>query len=230
MILGVNATGSTGNNYYIKADNGQILLLDAGIPINEIKQGINFDIGNVVGCLVTHSHLDHSLSANKLKAMGIPVWQPYESDKVIQRTHLGSYTVECFDVPHSVPCRAFLIEIDGTTILYATDFEFIKYRFSKKQINIMLIEMNYQQEIMDKLELDNHISHTVTGHSSDITTTEFILNNMTHLRKVYLCHYSKSGNLNRDDALNTLKSKLPQYISCDWAIPGTVADISEVPF
>ena len=57
MLLGVNATGSSGNSYYIKSDNGEILLLDAGIPIADIKRGINFEVGLVVGCIVTHKHL-----------------------------------------------------------------------------------------------------------------------------------------------------------------------------
>lgn len=104
--------------------------------------------------------------------------------------------------------------------MYATDFEFIKYRFDKQQINVMLIEMNYQQKIMDELEIDSHISHTVTGHSSDKTTTEFILNNKKYLQNVILCHYSKSGNMNKDEALAELKSKLPEYIEVQWATPG----------
>ena len=57
MLLGTIATGSTGNSYYIKSDNGEILLLDAGIPIADIKRGINFEVGSVVGCVVTHRHL-----------------------------------------------------------------------------------------------------------------------------------------------------------------------------
>ena len=57
MLLGINSTGSTGNSYYIKADNGEILLLDAGIPIADIKRGIDFEVGSVVGCVVTHRHL-----------------------------------------------------------------------------------------------------------------------------------------------------------------------------
>lgn len=57
MLLGTIATGSTGNSYYIKADNGEILLLDAGIPIADIKRGIDFEVGSVVGCVVTHRHL-----------------------------------------------------------------------------------------------------------------------------------------------------------------------------
>lgn len=50
-------TGSDGNSYYIKANNGEILLLDAGLPIATIKKGINYDIENLTACLVTHEHL-----------------------------------------------------------------------------------------------------------------------------------------------------------------------------
>ena len=57
MLLGTIATGSTGNSYYIKSDNGEILLLDAGIPVADIKRGINYEVGSVVGCIVTHRHL-----------------------------------------------------------------------------------------------------------------------------------------------------------------------------
>jgi glyoxylase-like metal-dependent hydrolase (beta-lactamase superfamily II) len=57
MLLGTNGTGSTGNSYYIKANNGEILLLDAGLPIADIKKSIDYRVGDVVGCLVTHHHL-----------------------------------------------------------------------------------------------------------------------------------------------------------------------------
>lgn len=57
MLLGVNKTGSTGNSYYIKSDNGEILLLDAGIPVADIKRGIDYEIGSVIGCVITHKHL-----------------------------------------------------------------------------------------------------------------------------------------------------------------------------
>ena len=47
MLLGTNGTGSTGNSYYIKANNGEILLLDAGLPIADIKKGINYEVDKV---------------------------------------------------------------------------------------------------------------------------------------------------------------------------------------
>lgn len=50
-------TGSNGNCYSLTDNNGNILLLDAGLPINEIKIGIDFKVSKVVGAVVTHSHL-----------------------------------------------------------------------------------------------------------------------------------------------------------------------------
>lgn len=57
MLLKINATGSNGNSAHIINDKGEILLLDAGISIGDIKKAINFDIGSTVGCIVTHKHL-----------------------------------------------------------------------------------------------------------------------------------------------------------------------------
>ena len=219
MTLKTIATGSTGNCYVLTSSCGKRLILDAGILIDEIKKGIDFDVGNVDGCIITHSHSDHMLSAKKI-ANFTPVWKPFESEHKKLHTHLGCFDVTSFDVPHSVECRGFLIKGDGLTILYATDAEYIPYDMSSQKINVMLIEMNYQQKIMDGLNVDSHIAHTVKGHMSDETTTEFILHNKKYLQNVILCHYSKSGNLNRDEAMEELKGKLPTYINTQWAIPG----------
>lgn len=50
-------TGSKGNAYALSDSEGNILLLDCGIPIKDIKIGIDFQVSKIVGCLVTHSHL-----------------------------------------------------------------------------------------------------------------------------------------------------------------------------
>ena len=229
MTLKTIATGSTGNCYILTSDSGKHLILDAGIPIAEIKKGLNFDIANVVGAIVTHCHNDHSLSVGKLRIMGIPTWCPYYSDKVRQKTHLGDFEIECFDVPHNgTPNRAFLITVDESTILYCTDFEYVPYDLSKKNINVMLIELNYQS---DKIaDMDNHRQHTVLGHAEEQTTIGAILKNKRNLRKVILCHMSKSGSLNRETAMQHIREVVPDYIDVVWARENTVEDISECPF
>ena len=229
MTIKTLATGSKGNCYILTANSGKQLILDAGIPIAEIKKGLDFDVENVVGAIVTHCHKDHSLSVSKLRTMGIPVWTPYTSDFVRQKTRLGEFDIECFDVPHNgTPCRAFIIKIEGTTVLYCTDYEYIPYRLDKKQINVMLIEMNYQTDRI--ADMDSHRQHTVLGHAEERTTIDVIAKNMKHLRKVILCHMSKSGSLDRELAMKHIREVVPDYIEVVWAKENTTEDISDCPF
>ena len=59
-MIKVVATGSRGN-FYIVETKDEILLLECGIQIKDIKKSLNFDLSKVKGCLLTHSHNDHLL-------------------------------------------------------------------------------------------------------------------------------------------------------------------------
>lgn len=48
-------SGSSGNCYLLSTEN-ESLILDAGLPIKEIKKGLGFDLGGISGVVVTHSH------------------------------------------------------------------------------------------------------------------------------------------------------------------------------
>lgn len=228
MTLKTIATGSTGNCYILTSDSGKHLILDAGIPIAEIKKGLDFDIENTVACICTHVHKDHSLSANKLKKMGIPVWQPYLSDHKRQKTHLGEFECESFELPHNgCPNVGYLIRVGGQVIAYMTDMEYCGWDLSKQNINVMLIEMNYQK---DRIDGNSHMTHVVLGHAEEQTTIEVIKHNMKHLRTVILCHMSNSGALDRELAMQRIKEAIPAYIEVEFAKENTVIDLSEIPF
>lgn len=67
MILTCLASGSSGNCYALKDSKGKILLLDAGIPIMKIKKGCSWKVSDIVGCVVTHKHRDHSEAVSDLE-------------------------------------------------------------------------------------------------------------------------------------------------------------------
>lgn len=69
MKLKCLGSGSSGNCYLLTADNGETLLLDAGLPIMDIKRGLGWNVKNVVGAVVTHHHKDHSQSVVDLEVM-----------------------------------------------------------------------------------------------------------------------------------------------------------------
>lgn len=54
--LKVLSSGSQTGNCISLDDGNEILLLDVGIPIKKIKEGINFDVSRLVGAIVTHEH------------------------------------------------------------------------------------------------------------------------------------------------------------------------------
>ena len=89
MKLKCIATGSSGNCYTLTSESGETLILDCGIPIKEIKKGLNWNIRNVVGCIVSHVHSDHSKSLNDFNDMGILVFAPYEK---LNRIFTQKYT------------------------------------------------------------------------------------------------------------------------------------------
>lgn len=230
MTLKTIATGSTGNCYILTSNSGKHLILDAGIPIAEIKKGLDFDIENVVACIITHCHNDHSLSANKLKKMGIPVWQPYLDEEHRRlKTRIDEFIIESFDVFHNhVPCRAFIITVDEEKILYATDFEVISYDLHKQDITVMLVELNYLNEMVD--ENNDHIVHLCRGHAETRTTLEFVKHNSKKLHTVLFCHMSKSGSLDRDKVAEMIPDYIPAWCRWAWCKDGETYNIDSIPF
>ena len=55
MKLKCLGSGSSGNCYLLSTET-ETLILDCGIPIMEIKKGLDFDLRRVSGVVVTHSH------------------------------------------------------------------------------------------------------------------------------------------------------------------------------
>ena len=56
LVLKTIATGIKGNSYALINGN-QILLLDLGVSVFNIKKSINFRISDITGCVVSHEHL-----------------------------------------------------------------------------------------------------------------------------------------------------------------------------
>ena len=55
MKLNCISTGSSGNCYLLE-NNQEVLILDCGVASMDIKKALDFDLGGIVGVVVTHSH------------------------------------------------------------------------------------------------------------------------------------------------------------------------------
>ena len=57
MTLKVIGSGSSGNCYTLTSNSGETLILDCGIPIKEIKKGLDWNIRGIRGMIISHAHL-----------------------------------------------------------------------------------------------------------------------------------------------------------------------------
>lgn len=226
MRLHCIATGSTGNCYTLTSDSGETLILDCGIPIKEIKKGLNWNIKNVVGCIVSHVHLDHSKSVKDFETMGIQILAPYLGDSC-KLMNIGEFTVKPFDLTTidgswthtnadgtSCPIFGFLItHKEMGRMLYITDCELIKWKF--RDINHILLGVNYDKDLVDT---DNpKANHVFRGHLSIDTACDFVkANDSDSLQNVIMCHLS-SENSDKDSFIVKMKN----------AVNGANVDVAE---
>lgn len=210
--LNVGSSDSSGNCYSLTDESGRILLLDAGIPLPEIKKLVNWKTSSIVGCFISHEHADHSKSADKLRKMGIDVFEPYKGGK--QSFKSSEWRMTAFELPHDgVDNRGVMIvSASGHRMLYLTDFSYCVYTFQKQKIQTILIECNHMDEI-DKDDNEGKYSHVLRGHSSLSVVKEFLRVNQTDdLRNVILCHLS-TDNANPDEMVNQVQEVVSSSVN-----------------
>lgn len=216
MIFKCISTGSIGNCYVLD-DGKDIILLDAGIPMKNIKIGINFEVSRLKAAFFSHGHSDHSYSVKDLENMGKVVIKPYEVP-IFETVKIGNFSVKAFELTDlegnpthtnadGSPCRVFGYHIthpDIGKMIYITDTQFIKYQF--KNIDTVLLGVNYSTEMFAEDEDDGKKYHVIGGHLDINTAKEFIkvTDNNSNLANVFLCHLSAS-NSDKDTFRNEIQ-------------------------
>lgn len=215
MKLKCIATGSSGNCYTLTSTTGETLIIDCGIPIKDIKKGLDWNITGVVGAVCTHQHQDHSKSVKDLTNMGIPVYAPYISQKPMA-IGSGAFRIQSFDLTaidgswthtnaNGEPCPIFgflITHKEMGRMLYITDCELIKWKF--KDINHILLGVNYDKDLIDR-DNTGKANHVLRGHLSIDTACDFVkANHSDSLQNVIMCHLS-SENADSDSFIEKMK-------------------------
>ena len=234
MILKTIGSGSSGNCHLLTASNGETLILDCGVPISEIKKGLDWNIRNVVGCVVTHRHIDHSKSVYDLGKIGIKVATPYLANDVYSLVRLyfdhTRFRVIAFELAtkdgkwthtnadgSECPCYGYVISHpEMGKLLYVTDTEFVKWRFD--DLNHILLGVNYDKNMVD-MSNTAKASHVLRGHMSIDTACKFVEANYSpdDVLNVIMCHLS-SENADKDSFIEKMK-KVACMANVDVAEP-----------
>jgi len=212
MKLHVLATGSAGNCYVLRSSKGEALIIDCGVKAKQIKEFFNFDLSQVVGCLVTHEHQDHASGVKELAALGVDIYTNHKATDTIFFGHrvyqfimdgdkfrpqqIGSFTIYPFWVKHDVPCTGFIIvHPECGRSLFITDSYYCPYTF--EGLNNIIIEANYSESIIKKHygESKEFLKDRIyNSHMSFETYCNFLLaNDLSEVRNIVLIHLSDSN-------------------------------------
>lgn len=224
MKLKVLGSGSSGNCYILESHT-EALVIEAGLPFREVKKALDFDIRKIAGVVVSHCHLDHANYVAEYEKAGIPVFKPYESETERQVRTYGGFVIKSFPLVHDVPCCGFYLFHEGIgSLVYASDTEYIKYRF--KGLNHILVEANYSKKLVS--DIPEKRRHVLTGHMEIETTCKFLEKNRSpELRNVILLHLSGESADSMDFKVKAEKvAKCPVYV----AEKGLAVEMKEFPF
>jgi len=222
------ASGSSGNMYIVTATNGNRLIIECGIPKNEMLKGLRFNSKGIEGCFISHLHKDHSKSIKDVLRSGIDVFankSTLESHKLLNTRRAKvidnktliktkSFTVLCFDVNHDVPTLGFMVNETATNekLLFATDTSHISQRF-KWAFDIIAMECNYDKDILNRAVEnesihESHAKRLLESHMEKSETMRYIKEfvNTSKLRELHLLHLS-DGNIDAEKTQQRFKDK-----------------------
>lgn len=212
MKLGVVGTGSKGNCYVLSGDNGESLILDAGMPIKSVIPFIP-DFRKIRGCLIGHEHGDHARYWQEYGKRGINVYGsigtltamnpkgPLDMSSLtckrviipnVDWLKIGAFTVGAFPTQHdAAQPTGFLIRYNptGEQIIYATDTYYLAHTFPG--ITYWIIECNYCEDLIEA-ETDLALrSRLLESHMSLRRLVDTLnANDLSQTAKIVLVHLS----------------------------------------
>lgn len=208
MNLKIISSSSRGNAYILEGKK-QSLLIECGVAWKYIQTALEWNISKVVGCLVSHAHLDHCCSSYQVMNAGIDLYTSQGTAETFKTLHhrlkvmepmkkvtIGEFKVLPFLVEHDAPEPfGFLISHPESGLtLFVTDTIYTKHIFSG--VHNYIIEANYDLEIIDDniaLGLSNKFvrDRVIASHTSLSTCKDFLSKcDLAEARQIVLIHLS----------------------------------------
>lgn len=206
MIIDVIASSSEGNAYLI-SDGATRLLIECGLPMNELKIKMNFVLPDA--CIVSHSHGDHAKSVKELMRLGVNCYMSMETfceigepkfAEIIEHQkelHIGSFVIQPLQMEHDVYCLGFYIYSTETkeSLFFATDTCLIPYRF-KGGVDYIMVEANYDVNILNQRIMDGYVepfmkNRLARAHMEIGNTIKWLeAQDLKRTKRIYLLHLS----------------------------------------
>ena len=228
MITVETLGSSSRGNCYRLLSGGRSLLLECGLPWAQIRRALKFQTTGLDGCLLTHSHADHSRAAADVLKAGIDLyatqptldaligvkWPQHRAHAITVRhtvTIADKWSVMPFEAVHDAPGTVgFWIEdkSDGDKLVFLTDSGFSYYTFP--ETNVYMIEANFSETILQRnveagLVDAARARRVRENHMSIERVVEMLrVNDLSNCRAIHLLHLS-DGNSSASEFKKTVQ-------------------------
>lgn len=205
MELHVISSSSAGNAYALVAENGDTLLIEAGVPFKEVIKTIG--VRNFVATIISHRHGDHAKCIRDY-LQRCPVYcnedvastlnATYNDIRIINQMetyHDGAFAFSPFEVKHDVPSFGYIINHkEMGSMLFVTDTYTLPFAF--QGVRHFLIEANYDEELLrEKVKSGDTNSNQAARIAASHMSLQQCINNLKDCNAqtaetITLCHLS----------------------------------------
>jgi len=206
------ASSSRGNAYIVQDDGVPPLLLEAGLPIKQLRDKLRdhgVSLSDLAGCLISHEHGDHSKAIKDLLIKGVDCYMSRGTSDALDvwghhRVHplfkdmtegVGAWRVMVFPLEHDAKEPiGFLIAHGNERLLFIPDTSFIENRF--QGITMISVECNNIAEIMSQNIQEGNIpvvvGRRIRRHHMNLENLIMMLkaNDLSKCRIIFLMHLS----------------------------------------
>lgn len=203
------ASGSSGNCTALVNDNDEILLIDCGISLNDIKNKlneVNLSFDNVKKILITHTHVDHIKSIrafdNKDIYINLATNMP-EFNQFDYYQHLDILGFDIYTLPasHDSPgTTAFLITYNNEKMAYITDTGYIHENIQRfiNNCDIYCIESNHNPRLLMLTKRPMFLKNRILGATGHMSNQDcaYVLGNVIgpKTKEIVFLHRSREAN------------------------------------
>ena len=219
------ASSSKGNAYLVESPGAAPILLEAGIPIKQLREKLwshGVRLSDLAGCLVSHEHSDHSKAVKDLLKAGVDCYMSMGTAEALGvEQHHRVFDISGDDLPFAFvdrpfewnvisftlehdaaePLGFFIFSPGGDRLAFIPDTAYVKNRFSG--ITTLAIECNHVADILSENIQGGNIPAVVgrrvrRNHMSlDSVIGMLKANDLSSCREIWLLHLSDG---NSDEA------------------------------
>jgi phosphoribosyl 1,2-cyclic phosphodiesterase len=199
-------------------------MVECGLTYQDIRKrllAIDLSVNDLSGCLVTHAHQDHCQGAFQLSRyttiyaseFTLSQLDLFNEQKLVEWRgyRVGDFTVIGFPVEHDINgAYGFILYADDEWLLFINDTKYIEYDLSKFKFDYVMIESNYNDDLIDSDDIRN--KRTINSHMALSTTLSTLKSlNQENIQEIYLMHLS-NGNSNERVMIDTICNELKRKV------------------